>query len=180
MRNPNDPFYNTQHNGYYNGNGGAYDNPAPAQYPHPSYETMTSGSDENGKSTNPSSLNSSFDHLHLQQRKPEPQSHENQYSNEINFAPVSSQQLYSNYAAANHNAHEMNGDTQVRDYDPYSTQGGPSNGSYGPPRPPVKDFRPLQGNNPRQPIKLTANQPVSPPVQEKRQSWLKRTFSRRA
>ena len=185
MRNPSNPFYNQ--NGYSNahgnahGNGGYYNNnnmdsPMSAHSQQHSYETMTSGSDENGKSTNPSSLNSSFDHLH-QMRKPEPPPHENQYSNDINFAPVSPQQLYSQYGMVNGNAHHANGNTHVRDYDPYTGSSG-SNGNYSAPRPPAKDLHSAPVNNPRQPIKLNA--PGSQPAaQPKRQSWLKRTFSRR-
>ena len=197
MRNPSNPnnqFYNQ--NGYRNGgvgyNNSINDSPMSGQH---SYETMTSGSDENSKSTNPSSLNSSYDHLHqMQMRKQENHAYENQYSNDISFAPVSPQQPYANYnaPAVNGNAHQQNGNTHVRDYDPYSVPiAGPSNanGHYGAPRPPPEGMNPPNGlnpgtfnppaNNPKVPIKL--NSPNSPPVVEekKRRSWLKRTFSRK-
>jgi hypothetical protein len=180
MRNPGHPIYNQNGHPNGNGNGGYYNNDSPmsAHSQQHSYETMTSGSDENGKSTNPSSLNSSYDHLH-QARKPDHYTLQNQYNEDIHFTPVPPQQLYSNYAPTNGNAYQANGNTDVRDYDPYS-HGGVSNGTHAPPRPPVKDYTPAPANNPRQPIRLNATTTEgAPPMQPKRQSWIKRTFSRR-
>ena len=195
MRNPGNPYQQPQNghpgNGYYNQQ---MDSPISAHSQQHSYETMTSGSDENSKSTQPSSLNSSFDHLHqMQMRKQENQVYD-QYNNDINFAPVSSphQQLHNHF----NNGHAANGNVQVRDYDPY---GGNMNGNAygGPPRPPVKDNYGAgavasgsgygagpgpsqQANNPRVPIKLNASASETEPRQEeKRKSWLKRTFSRK-
>lgn len=185
MRGPNNPYYNQQPNGYANGYAnGAYfkpnDSPMSGQY---SYETMTSGSDEAGKSTNPSSLNSSYDHLHqMQMRKQENHAHDHQHNNDISFAPA-------NYNAVNGNTLQQNGNTHVRDYDPYSSAG-PSKGHYPPdgnyttPQPHTQGYSAAPPNdthrmisNPRMPIKLnSAGSP--PPMQDKRKSWLKRTFSR--
>ena len=199
MRAPNNPYYNQQPNGYANGYAnGAYptanDSPMSGQH---SYETMTSGSDEAGKSTNPSSLNSSYDHLHqMQMRKQESHPYESQYNNDISFAPVSPSQAYANYNTVNGNhvdgnAHQQNGNTHVRDYDPYSgANAGPSKGHYPPDgnytttQPHTQGYSAAPHNdthhmisNPRMPIKLGSSG-SPPPAQEKRKSWLKRTFSR--
>lgn len=118
---------------------------------------MTSGSEEYGKSTNPSSQNSSFDQLH-QLRKPEEFSPDNPYANELKF---------SHPAAMN------------KAFTPYNM----NDGMYGQDTVPVKSFAP---NNPRQPIKLdtgtsdnTFSAGSSPSPPQKRQSWIKRRFSRR-
>lgn len=127
-----------------------------------SYDNMTSGSDENSKSTNPSSQNSSFDQLH-QVRKPDDYAYESPYANELKFSPVSPQKPYSP------------GGMSETAYGQDTSQGPP---------PPVSEYIP---NNPRQPIKL--NSEVSPPpptatdlrgsTPPKKQSWIKRRFSRR-
>jgi hypothetical protein len=190
MRNPSNPYHNQGYgNGYYNNQ---IDSPISAHSQHHSYDNMTSGSDENtnGKSTNPSSLNSSFDHLHQMQMRQKQQEYD-QYNNDINFAPVSAphQQLHQHFNQ-NQNAYGANGNTQVRDYDPYGNNTGNGYGGGAPPRPPAKDGYGASGsgyggsgfsqgvNNPRVPIKL--NGPSEQPrVEEKRKSWIKRTFSRR-
>lgn len=138
--------------------------PSPSHSHQQSYETMTSGSDENGKSTNPSSQNSSFDQLH-QLRKPEDQSYDGQNGYNGNFSPVSPPRQYG---------------------PPY---GGPQNGNYaiqqrGPAPPPPKEYVP---NNPRVPIKLNSGSGGAQEFENelkktpspKRQSWFKRKFSRR-
>jgi hypothetical protein len=151
-----------------------------------SYETMTSGSDENGKSTNPSSLNSSYDQLHMQHphmRKQDnysqPQRHPSysQYDNEMNFAPVS--------PVSQHMPQYGHGNGYEGDY------GNGSNGHYQQqPPPPPKDYY-GNGGGGRMPISL--NGPPSAPSSgaagvpnalrkgdgNKRQSWLSRKFSRR-
>ena len=178
MRHPMGPMYNQQTGYPQPPYGRPHDSPT-GQH---SYETMTSGSDENGKSTNPSSLNSSYDHLHqMQMRKQENLTHtHDQYNNDTSFAPVSPQQM-NNYSNFNGNAHQQNGNTHVRDYDPYSgPSGSGSNGNYGVPRPPPKEYVAPPVNNPQQMIKFSGSSgPGSPPTEPKRKSWLKRTFSRK-
>lgn len=125
---------------------------------------MTSGSDEYNKSTNPSSLNSSFDQLH-QIRKPE-----SQYANDMNFAPVQAPKPYAQYTIQNGNVNAQY---------PQQMHQVPT----GPP-PPPKHFAP---NNPKQPIKLNGSSSgapsdladLSPSKSTKRQSWLKRKLSRK-
>jgi len=137
------------------------DSPMSAQSQQYSYDNMTSGSDENGKSTNPSSQNSSFDQLHL--RKPEEPVYDNPYVNELNFSPISPQKPYLPYAAPSDNHGQDN--------------------FQGPPPPaPAREYVP---NNPRQPIKLNGSASGPPPSEadlnkaEKKPSWIKRRFSRR-
>jgi hypothetical protein len=153
---PQNGHQNGYQNGHQNGpqNG---DSPASAHSYHQSYDNMTSGSEEYGKSTNPSSQNSSFDQLH-QLRKPEDFSPDNPYANELKF---------SHHAAMN------------TGFTPYNM----NDGMYGHDTVPVKNFAP---NNPRQPIKLdsgpsdnTFSAGGSPTPAQKRQSWIKRRFSRR-
>lgn len=158
-------------NNYQNGNGyhNGYDQgPHMSAHSHQqSYETMTSGSDENSKSTNPSSLNSSYDQLH-QVRKPadnyyqqQQQPQKNQYADEMDFAPVGQPKAYDQYGRSE-----------------YGQQyGGPVRG---PPAPPPK------ANNPRVPIKLdggssmpTATLSKTNSGEGKRQSWIKRKFSKK-
>lgn len=156
-----------------------------------SYDTMTSGSDENGKSTNPSSLNSSYDQLHMSQhphaRKPDnyQQNYQAQYENEMNFAPVSPVSPQMNNS---HSQNSMNGGVSPGYY-----ENGQQNGSgFYPqqqsiPAPPPKD--PYQ-NRARQPIRLDG--PPSAPSSgaangnimdrgdgNKRKSWLSRKFSKK-
>ena len=180
MRQPLQPSHNnTYQNGHTNG---AHPQESPMWSAHShqqSYETMTSGSDENSKSTNPSSLNSSFDQLH-QLRKPEAfayqqqqqqQQQPNWYADEMSFAPVSPQRPYDQYG--------RNGSYGTQNGQHY---GGPVQSAPAPP--PKETYRP---NNPRQPIKLDsgANTTMPPTLTKtesnggKRQSWLKRKLSRK-
>lgn len=128
---------------------------------------MTSGSDENGKSTNPSSQNSSFDQLHTL-RKPgmEEAGYDGQNGYNGNFSSVS----------------------PARGFGPY---GGPpvQNGNYsyaqqqGGPIPPPK---PVAANNPRVPIKLGSSAVTQEQFEAdfkrsestKRKSWFSRKFSK--
>lgn len=160
-----------------------------------SYETMTSGSDENGKSTNPSSLNSSYDQLHMAHhphaRKPDNYSYgqQAQYENDGQYAPVSpvspqmnnSHSFGSNGSPSHYGNGQQNGGFYPRD----QQQGG-----Y--PAPPPKEYQhPAPA---RQPIKLNSNGPPSAPSSgaatynppaltqgdgNKRKSWLSRKLSRK-
>lgn len=167
-RQQSNPYPATQ-NGYPNGHANGYangDSPISAHSYQPSYETMTSGSDDYAKSTNPSSQNSSYDQLH-QLRKPDEYSPDNPYANEIRFNGMSPHKLISPYAVNNG----------------YHGQEAAS-----PPQGQPNQYAP---NNPRQPIKLNGS-PSDPPFNgttssassatattPKRQSWIKRKFSRR-
>lgn len=180
----------------YNGNGHQNEPSMQAHHHQQSYETMTSGSDENGKSTNPSSLNSSYDQLHMQHphaRKQDNYSHQypTQYENEVNFAPVSpvSPQLPASNSFSDGN---MNGGASPGYYGNGTQTGGGfysqhNQQQYQQPMPPPKDF---QGSAARQPIRLNgppaasssaANDSGAPRKGDstKRQSWLSRKFSRR-
>jgi hypothetical protein len=141
-------------NGFHNS-----DSPISAHSYQHSYETATSGSEEYGKSTNPSSQNSSYDQLH-QLRKPDDFGHENPYANEL----------------------RMGQPGPAKPFSPYNTHEGPYTQEPAPVA--VQNYVP---NNPRQPIKLNgspsddsfneASSPTSP--SEKKKSWIKRRFSRR-
>lgn len=180
---PQDPYYG---NGQYN------EDPRSVHSHQHSYETMTSGSDENGKSTNPSSLNSSYDQLHMQHphaRKQDnySQQYASQYENEMNFAPVSpvSPQMPNGNSWGNGNSH-MNGGDSPGHYGNGNQYGG---GYYQQqqqqqPMPPPKDY---QFHGARKPINLNAP-PAAPSSGantlkkgdgNKRQSWLSRKFSRK-
>ncbi|KAI1626855.1 hypothetical protein EDD37DRAFT_235782 [Exophiala viscosa] len=167
MRQPSSPHYgppNGPPNGYHNGMQNGHPNgesPISAHSYQQSYDAATSGSDEYGKSTNPSSQNSSFDQLHQLRKQPDEFSHENPYANESRMGQHGPMKPYPQY-----NAHE---------------------GAYAQEAPaaPVHKYVP---NNPRQPIKLdsspdeentwnAATSPTSP--SEKKKSWIKRRFSRR-
>lgn len=160
MRQQSYPYPGSQ-NGHQNGIQNGYpsgESPISAHSYQHSYETMTSGSEEYGKSTNPSSQNSSFDQLH-QLRKPDDFGPENPYANEIKFHNVSPTKPFSPAAHDGHFGQELPSPPQI------PTQG------YPPP------------NNPRQPIKLggSPSESVSHPVDPnsaKKQSWIKRRFSR--
>lgn len=131
-----------------------------------SYETMTSGSEENAKTTNPSSVNSSLDHIQPYRKPEEIMSQMNSYgSNNSTITP------YGHQAAFNQNGNGpmQNGSSHMR------------NGS--------APMSALPVNNPRVPIKLNSSSMTQAeleaeaaklsPVKEKRKSWLKRRFSRR-
>ena len=123
---------------------------------------MTSGSEEYNKSTNPSSQNSSFDQLHQLRTKPEEYTiPENPYAKEIQFNQISPTVPLSPYG--------------MQDLG-YGQQMPPS-------ALPPKEFTHPAVNNPRQPIKLdgiTNISEITPPASPKKQSWLKRRFSKRA
>ena len=141
---------------------------------------MTSGSEEtNNKSTNPSSQNSSFDHI---QQVHKPQVFNSEYNS--HFAPVSAPQQTG--FMNNPNGH------QVQAGPSYDTSP-PTNGFNYPPRqqqqpgsmgPPV-----APPNNPRVPIKLNSGTSgaaddygfaeLEKSTSGKRKSWLKRAFSKR-
>ncbi|EXJ74107.1 uncharacterized protein A1O5_02401 [Cladophialophora psammophila CBS 110553] len=163
MRQQTYPYTGTQ-NGYTNGHQNGYQNgesPTSFHSYHHSYETMTSGSDEYGKSTNPSSQNSSFDQLHQLRSKPEEFAPENPYANEIKFNQVS----------------------PTKPFTPYTIGDGSYNQDISPPAIPPKGFSPPAANNPRQPIQITSSptDTMSPgnATSPKKQSWIKRRFSRR-
>ena len=141
---------------------------------------MTSGSEEtNNKSTNPSSQNSSFDHLQ-QVRKPE------EFNSEYNshFAPVQAPQptgfMYNANGVVQPQAGPNYGSSPPTNGFNYPQRQQQQPGSMGPPT-----FSP---NNPRVPIKLNggasgsndygfAELEQSP--SKKRGSWLKRAFSKK-
>lgn len=165
MRQPSNPYFAGQQapQGYQNGYGappqfGNHDSPTSAHSYQHSYETATSGSDDNSKSTNPSSQNSSNDQLH-HLRKPEDYSSYNAYNNDMRFNHASLGQPH-----------------QV----PYS-----SGNPYGPDavQSPSQYVDQYGAASTRTPIPLNSPgttpsaDPPAPPA--KRQSWIKRRFSRR-
>ncbi|RMZ90786.1 hypothetical protein DV736_g1995, partial [Chaetothyriales sp. CBS 134916] len=191
MRHPANPYHS-------NGNGPHGNAGFPQESPvsgsprsnQPSYETMTNGSDaENSKSTNPSSLNSSYDQIY-QLRKPDAYGHPQQrqqehtqnhpYANDMQSNPMPA------LAARNHDNYRS-GRAGPNGHQQHNTgYGGAYGGPVQPgPAPPPKEHG---ANNLRQPIKLDSSRPSTSmpsttsngPDGGKRQSWLKRTFSRRA
>lgn len=150
--------YSNGHQNGYPGNGQNNHSPNSTHSYQHSHETITSGSDEYGKSTNPSSQNSSFDQLH-QLRKHDDFTPENPYANDIKFNQFTPTKPFAE------------GIMQGSPYGPGAVQ---------PPLPPTNGY-PTQNN--RQPMKLNSptgddygDRPTPPP---KRQSWIKRRFSRR-
>ncbi|KAJ9656920.1 hypothetical protein H2198_004673 [Neophaeococcomyces mojaviensis] len=131
-----------------------------------SYETMTSGSDEMSKSTNPSSQNSSFDQLHqAAMRKPD------------EYGPNPYRQnggMRNPYPPSVMNNSRMNGHTNGYTMDEYGIEF--SDTPIPPPKQPIR----FPSNNDAPPAvggklaKTTSNQKP-----EKRQSWIKRTFSKK-
>ena len=158
---------------YYNQ---SVETPSPTHSHQRSYETMASASDDmNSKSTNPSSLNSSFDQLHPP-RKSEPINGD--YDSE--FAPVN---VPTQAGYMYQNEHRVAG------AGPRGMANGQTNNS----QPLQPAFAPnvrhfAVPNNPRVPIKLDST-PNSYPTHDdfglkktnstKRQSWIKKTFGRR-
>jgi hypothetical protein len=145
-----------------------------------SYETMTSGSEENAKTTNPSSVNSSSDHIQPY-RKPGENGYEGSQMTSYGSNATSStitpygRPSFLQNGNGNGNALMLNFNAPPNGY------AGMQNGN-GPISPPL-------ANNPRVPIKLnnsslTTEQvaaetaPFSAP-KEKRKSWIKRRFSKR-
>ncbi|ETN37325.1 uncharacterized protein HMPREF1541_08316 [Cyphellophora europaea CBS 101466] len=179
-------------NPYY-GNGHPTEQPMSVHSHQQSYETMTSGSDENGKSTNPSSLNSSYDqlhmmHPHLRKQDNYSQQYQSQYDNEMSFAPVSpvSPQLPQSSSFSNGNMTDSAGPG-------YYGNGHQNGGNYSShqqqqPMPPPKDSqagfarRPINLNSPPAAPSSGANGGSGSPNKgdsTKRQSWLSRKFSRK-
>lgn len=136
-----------------------------------SYETMTSGSDEMSKSTNPSSLNSSFDQLHqMSIRKPDMGYENNPYRQTTGpmrnpYPPSAMPNGFNNQPS--------------RPTDDYGIEF-----SAAPPPPPPKMFDPTFRQMPP-PVatatngRLTKTASITQREQPKRQSWIKRTFSKR-
>lgn len=137
----------------------------------PSYETMTSGSDEMSKSTNPSSQNSSFDQLHQANIK---------------------RQQDNGYEGSPYRGYDRNGGPMRNPYPPSAMPNGYSNQYSGE----TDDYGMVQPVPParRAPIKLGGESTgedawngdrlkkvYSPPQRdEKRKSWIKRTFSKKS
>lgn len=136
----------------------------------PSYETMTSGSDEMSKSTNPSSQNSSFDQLHQMNMKRQNQDQ--------------------NYEGNPYHGYDRNGGPMRNPYPPSAMPNGYGNHQYsGATDDYGMEVRPAQ----RAPIKLDSGptaddawnagrvQKTRSPLEkeQKRSSWIKRTFSKR-
>ncbi|KAK5071485.1 hypothetical protein LTR64_004737 [Lithohypha guttulata] len=126
-----------------------------------SYETMTSGSDEMSKSTNPSSQNSSFDQIHqINNYKKQDHGYEgNQYRQ--HGGPM--RNPYPPSAMPNGYGNHMSGPTD--DYGVALPQSGP--------QPPPKAPIALNSGRPQR------TNPITPPEETKRKSWIKRTFSKR-
>ncbi|KAJ9615431.1 hypothetical protein H2200_001506 [Cladophialophora chaetospira] len=158
---PPNGYYNGAQNGYHHGYQNGYSNgesPVSAHGQQQSYDAMTSGSEEYGKSTNPSSQNSSYDQLHKLRTKPEDFPQENPYAKEISFNQVSPTPAFS----------------------PYGMGHGHRGQQITPPPVPSQHFLPPSTNNPRQPIKLNSTAEITPPTSPKKSSWIKRRFSKRA
>ncbi|RMZ81214.1 hypothetical protein DV737_g2643, partial [Chaetothyriales sp. CBS 132003] len=165
----------------------------------PSYETMTNGSDaENGKSTNPSSLNSSHDQIY-QLRKPDTyggHGHGQQRQQEhVQNYPYAADTQMPSAGARNHDGYRGGRAGPYGQQQHSLSHGGAYGGPVQPgpgPAPAAKENGAPGGGSPvkgpRQPIKLDGGRPATsiPPTTSngpdgsKRQSWLKRTFSRRA
>ncbi|EXJ56671.1 hypothetical protein A1O7_07015 [Cladophialophora yegresii CBS 114405] len=147
-------------NGYQHGPSNG-DSPISPHAYHHSYDAMTSGSEEYGKSTNPSSQNSSFDQLHQLRNKPEDFPQENPYAKEIQFNQTPLPQPFS----------------------PYGVRDGSHDQQFQGPAAPSHQYTPPAANDPRHPIKLNGVSnagEITPPQSPKRQSWIKRRFSKRA
>jgi len=146
-----------------------------------SYETMTSGSEENSKTTNPSSVNSSSDHIQPY-RKPGDNGYEGSQmtsygsnATDSTVTPYRPPQFQFTPIGQGGNALTLNFNTSPNGF------GGMQNGN--------SAFSPPPANNPRVPIKLNSSSmteeqlaaetaALSPP-KEKRKSWLKRRFSKK-
>jgi len=151
------------------------DSPTSAHSHQPSYETMTSGSDEMSKSTNPSSQNSSFDQLH-QMGPPKPQGEYPAGPYRQNGGPMRNQYPKQNgYGNGYNNGYGQRPSGPVDDYGMEIQQ--PS---------PVSPQRQTNGGNSgvapmKMSLQRTNSNSQTKRVQEepKRQSWLKRKLSRR-
>jgi len=144
-----------------------------------SYETMTSGSEENAKTTNPSSVNSSFDHIQPY-RKPGENGYEGSqitsYGSNATSSTITAygRPSFLQNGNGNGNALMLNFNASPNRYAGMQNGNGP--------------ISPSPANNPHVPIKLnnsslTTEQvaaetaPFSAP-KEKRKSWIKRRFSK--
>jgi hypothetical protein len=136
----------------------------------PSYETMTSGSDEMSKSTDPSSQNSSFDQLHqMSQRKQDGEQGTNPYRQQNGYM----RNMYPPSAFPNGHNTRPTGPT-----DDYGIEFQPAA-----PPPPPKYFFPSVTESTPQNTNGARLQKTNSYIKEdapKRQSWIKRTFSKRA
>jgi hypothetical protein len=164
--------------GVRNSNSGFNGDPSSPTHSHQiSYETMTSGSEENAKTTNPSSVNSSSDHIQPY-RKPV----ENGYdgSQMTSYGSNATSSTITPYGRPPQ--FMQNGNALMQNFNALSNgQGAMQNGN-GP-------FVPPPANNPRVPIKLNSSsftpeyhaaEPASMSApKEKRKSWIKRRFSKR-
>jgi len=166
--------YQPNRNGNGNGNGrssnvGTYgpngEYMSPTHSHQISYETMTSGSEENAKTTNPSSVNSSVDHIEAYRKPGDIMAGMNSYGSNSHGQPMQNGngQMQNGYGQMqNGNSHMRNGNAPMMSLPP--------------------------ANNPRVPIKLGPSMSAAEleaeaaklsPAKEKRKSWLKRRFSRR-
>jgi hypothetical protein len=142
-----------------------------------SYETMTSGSEENAKTTNPSSVNRSSDHIQPY-RKPGENGYEGpQMTSYGSYATNSAITPYGRPPQS-----MQNGNALMHNFNASSSgHGGMQNGN--------NSFVPPPANNPRIPIKLNNSSMTTEQLaaeaaamsapKEKRKSWLKRRFSKR-
>lgn len=156
------------------------DHVSPAHSHQVSYETMTSGSEENAKTTNPSSVNSSDDYI-----QPYRKLGENGYEGSQMTSYGSNPTNSTNTAYGRPPQFMQNGNALMQNFNAspngYGGYGGMQNG-HGPIAPP-------QANNPRVPIKLNsssltktqlaAEEAALSAPKEKRKGWLRRRFSRR-
>jgi len=151
---------------------------SPAHSNQPSYETMTSGSEDYGKSTNPSSQNSSFDRLQ-QLRKPEEYQQEILSEYGAHFAPISTPRPLAPWNSDEQNQIGTSG---------YQKETSNQNGSFShaQQRDPIQPLKVGGPSNPRVPIKLNSGTGGSPEADcgpksgsTKRSSWIKRAFSKR-
>jgi hypothetical protein len=160
---------------YYNQ---APETPSPAHSNEPSYETTTSGSEDYGKSTNPSSQNSSFDRLN-QLRKPEEYQQEILSEYGAHFAPINTPQPLAPW-----NNNEQNQIGTFGHQNERSNQNGSF--SHAQRRNPIQPPKVGGPSNPRVPTKLSSGTGGAPEADygqksgpTKRSSWLKRAFSKR-
>jgi hypothetical protein len=161
-------------NGSYGMNG---DYNSPTHSHQLSYETMTSGSEENAKTTNPSSVNSSFDHIQPY-RKPGENGYEG--SQMTSYGSNATSSTITPYERPPFLQNEIwNGNALMLNFN--ASPNGMQNGN-GPISPPP-------ANNPLVPIKLNNSSPTTerdaaetaalPAPKEKRKSWIRRRFSKR-
>ena len=164
-------------NGSYGMNG---DYNSPTHSHQLSYETMTSGSEENAKTTNPSSVDSSFDHTQPYRRLGENGYEGSQMTSYGSNATSSTitphgRPPFLQNGNGNGNGLMLNFNASLKGH------AGMQNGN-GPISPPPANY-------PRVPIRLNTSSLTTEQVaaetaalsapKEKRKSWLKRTFSRR-